>query len=152
MIVDDVPQNLQLLEGILRNKGWQVFALPSGEMALKAAVRERPDVILLDVLMPGMDGYEVCTRLKADPQLKDIPVLFLSAHQAVPDRRGGGAGAGTSATAAVAGGIGRAKCPVGEHGSPAHGATGGGPCAPGVAGPGQERFSGDHLARIADAA
>ena len=79
MIVDDVPQNLQLLEGILRNKGWQVFALPSGEMALKAAARERPDVILLDVLMPGMDGYEVCTRLKADPQLKDIPVLFLSA-------------------------------------------------------------------------
>jgi two-component system, sensor histidine kinase and response regulator len=79
MIVDDTPQNLQLLEGMLLRKGWQVFALPSGEMALLAAARERPDIILLDVLMPGMDGYEVCTRLKADPQLKDIPVLFLSA-------------------------------------------------------------------------
>ncbi len=79
MIVDDIPQNLQLLEGMLRNKGWQVFALPSGEMALQAAAREQPDLILLDVLMPGMDGYEVCTRLKANPQLKDIPVLFLSA-------------------------------------------------------------------------
>ena len=79
LIVDDVPQNLELLEGMLKKKGWEVFALPSGQMALQAAARERPDVILLDVLMPGMDGYEVCSRLKADPQLKDIPVLFLSA-------------------------------------------------------------------------
>ncbi|MEI6783782.1 MAG: hybrid sensor histidine kinase/response regulator [Verrucomicrobiota bacterium] len=79
MIVDDMPQNLALLEGMLRDKGWQVFALPSGAMALQAAAREQPDLILLDVLMPGLDGYEVCTRLKADPRLKDIPVLFLSA-------------------------------------------------------------------------
>jgi len=79
MIVDDMPQNLQLLEGMLRDKGWRVFTLPSGEMALQAAAREWPEIILLDVAMPGMDGYEVCTRLKADPRLKDIPVLFLSA-------------------------------------------------------------------------
>jgi DNA-binding response OmpR family regulator len=79
MIVDDTPQNLQLLEAMLREQGCQVFALPNGEMALRAAARTLPDLILLDIMMPGMDGYEVCTRLKADPQTRDIPVLFLSA-------------------------------------------------------------------------
>ena len=79
MIVDDAPQNLQLLETMLLARGYQVFALPNGEMALKAAARKRPEMILLDILMPGIDGYEVCRRLKADPNLQDIPVLFLSA-------------------------------------------------------------------------
>lgn len=79
MIVDDTPHNLQLLEAMLRDKGWQVYALPSGEMALRAAVQDRPHLILLDILMPGMDGYQVCARLKADPTLRDIPVIFLSA-------------------------------------------------------------------------
>ena len=80
MIVDDTPQNLQLLEAMLRDQGYRVFAMPSGEMAIKAAAMDQPDIILLDILMPGgMDGYEVCTRLKADPNLRDIPVLFLSA-------------------------------------------------------------------------
>ena len=80
MIVDDTPQNLQLLEAMLREQGYHVFALPNGEMALKAAAMDQPDIILLDILMPGgMDGYEVCARLKADPNLRDIPVLFLSA-------------------------------------------------------------------------
>ncbi len=79
LIVDDAPQNLRLLETMLVDQGYQVFALPSGEMALRAAARDNPDLILLDILMPGIDGYEVCTRLKADPQLKHIPVLFLSA-------------------------------------------------------------------------
>lgn len=79
MIVDDTAQNLQFLEALLRNQGHRVYALPNGEMALKAAARERPEVILLDILMPGMDGYEVCLRLKADPELADIPVIFLSA-------------------------------------------------------------------------
>lgn len=79
MIVDDTPLNLQLLETMLRGQGYEVFALPDGEMALTAAGRDRPDLILLDILMPKMDGYEVCTRLKADPALKDIPVIFISA-------------------------------------------------------------------------
>jgi CheY-like chemotaxis protein len=79
MIVDDAPQNLQLLETMLESQGCQVFAMPSGEMALKALARDQPHLILLDVLMPGLDGYEVCARLKADPQFKEIPVLFLSA-------------------------------------------------------------------------
>jgi len=79
MIVDDVPQNMALLEAMLRETGCEVFTLPDGEMALQAAVRDQPDLILLDILMPGLDGYEVCARLKADPRLKDIPVLFISA-------------------------------------------------------------------------
>ena len=79
MIVDDAPQNLELLEFMLLAQGYQVFALPNGEMALKAAAKTRPAMILLDILMPGLDGYEVCRRLKADPHLQDIPVLFLSA-------------------------------------------------------------------------
>ncbi len=79
MIVDDTPQNLELLEAMLSEQGYKVFALPDGEMALQAALREQPHLILLDILMPGLDGYEVCTRLKADPQLQEIPVIFLSA-------------------------------------------------------------------------
>lgn len=79
MIVDDAPQNLSFLEAVLRNQGYQVLALPCGEMALKAAASALPEIILLDVLMPGLDGYAVCQRLKADPELRGIPVIFLSA-------------------------------------------------------------------------
>lgn len=79
MIVDDTPENLQLLETFLRNLQYQVFALPTGEMALRAAAKEKPDLILLDIVMPGISGYEVCRRLKLDPNLAEIPVLFLSA-------------------------------------------------------------------------
>ena len=79
LVVDDTPQNLQLLEAMLRDQGYRVFALPNGEMALKAVLKDQPDLILLDVLMPGLDGYEVCSRLKADPQFADTPVIFLSA-------------------------------------------------------------------------
>ena len=79
MIVDDTPQNLQLLEEMLGKRGYVVLSQPSGPMALRAACRHQPDLILLDILMPQMDGFEVCTRLKADSRLKDIPVIFLSA-------------------------------------------------------------------------
>jgi signal transduction histidine kinase len=79
MVVDDAPPNLQFLERILGAQGYRVFALPNGDMALHAAAEDPPDLILLDILMPGPDGYEVCTRLKAHPRLRDIPVIFLSA-------------------------------------------------------------------------
>lgn len=86
LVVDDTPQNLQLLEAMLRDQGYRVFALPSGAMALKAVLKDQPDLILLDILMPGLDGYEVCSRLKADPQLADIPVIFLSALSEPADK------------------------------------------------------------------
>lgn len=79
LVADDTPENLQLLESLLRAEGYQVLALPNGDMALRAAAKETPDLILLDILMPGLNGYEVCQRLKADAALREIPVMFLSA-------------------------------------------------------------------------
>ncbi len=79
MVVDDTPANLQLLDELLRSRGHHVLLFPRGVLALKAARRNPPDVILLDILMPEMDGFEVCRQLKADPQLALIPVIFLSA-------------------------------------------------------------------------
>lgn len=86
LIVDDTPANLQLLEGMLRQHGYEPRPVPSGRMALQAARIDPPDLILLDINMPGMNGYEVCRHLKADPQLKDIPVLFISAMNEMPDK------------------------------------------------------------------
>jgi putative two-component system response regulator len=86
LIVDDTPANLQLLEGMLRQHGYEPRPVPSGRMALQAARIDPPDLILLDINMPGMNGYEVCRQLKADPQLKDIPVLFISAMNEMPDK------------------------------------------------------------------
>lgn len=79
VIVDDTPENLELLASFLQSLGYHVFALPNGEMALKAVAKRRPDIILLDIVMPGLNGYEVCKRLKADPSTADIPVIFLTA-------------------------------------------------------------------------
>ncbi len=79
MIVDDTPVNLRYLQEILRREGYRVVAFPEGSAALHAAAKRPPDIILLDIMMPGMDGFEVCRRLKADPVLNKIPVLFISA-------------------------------------------------------------------------
>ncbi|MBA3313702.1 MAG: SpoIIE family protein phosphatase [Planctomycetota bacterium] len=79
LIVDDTPANLQVLAGMLKERGYKVRPVPSGELALSAARREPPDLILLDINMPEMNGYEVCERLKADDDLKGIPVIFISA-------------------------------------------------------------------------
>ncbi len=86
LVVDDTPANLQLLVALLSEHGHKVRPVTSGELALRAARASAPDVILLDVAMPGMDGYEVCRRLKADENLHDIPVIFLSAHTELDDR------------------------------------------------------------------
>jgi len=79
MIVDDVPANLTLLSGMLKVKGHRVRPVPSGRLALKAIEIEQPDLILLDITMPEMDGFEVCSLLKKDVRFKDIPVIFISA-------------------------------------------------------------------------
>ena len=79
LIVDDTPENIQVLMGTLKDQ-YAIVAATNGEKALKMALAEpRPDVILLDIMMPGMDGFEVCRRLKADTATRDIPVIFLSA-------------------------------------------------------------------------
>jgi sigma-B regulation protein RsbU (phosphoserine phosphatase) len=79
LIVDDTPANLQVLAGMLKDRGYKVRPVPSGKLALLAARRDPPDLILLDINMPEMNGYEVCDRLKADDRLKGIPVIFISA-------------------------------------------------------------------------
>ena len=78
-MVDDAPANLQLLAGMLKERGYKARPVPSGKLALLAARRDPPDLILLDINMPEMNGYEVCEHLKADATLKGIPVIFISA-------------------------------------------------------------------------
>jgi putative two-component system response regulator len=68
-----------ILGSILKRKGYKVRPVPNGQLALLAAEKEQPDLILLDIMMPEMDGFEVCRRLKESPNLADIPVIFISA-------------------------------------------------------------------------
>ena len=79
LIVDDVPANLLILGTILKREGYKVRPVPNGPLALLAAEKEEPDLILLDIMMPEMDGFEVCRRLKESLKLADIPVIFISA-------------------------------------------------------------------------
>src|SRR4051794_2014614 len=85
LIVDDTIANLDLLTDMLERGGYRARPVSSGCLAIQEARREPPDLILLDIAMPEMDGYEVCRRLKADPALQAIPVIFLSAHSEVLD-------------------------------------------------------------------
>lgn len=79
IIVDDILENIRLIGTILRNNGFLVSVAQSGEQALEIIREDPPDLILLDIMMPEMDGFEVCRRLKEDELVKDIPVIFLSA-------------------------------------------------------------------------
>ena len=86
IIVDDTVFNLRVLAKILIDNGYLVRGIPGGAMALTAAASEPPDLILLDIMMPEIDGYEVCRRLKADAQTREIPVIFMSALDEVMDK------------------------------------------------------------------
>src|ERR1700724_1823327 len=86
MAVDDQPENLKLLEDMLRQRGYLVRSFPRGRLALAAAGQNPPDLILLDINMPEMNGYEVCERLKQDEKLAGIPVIFLSALHETEDK------------------------------------------------------------------
>lgn len=84
LIVDDNPANLEILEGILKKK-YKVYKVANGADALKSCSNESIDLVLLDIMMPDMDGYEVCERLKADLITKHIPVIFLTAKTETED-------------------------------------------------------------------
>jgi diguanylate cyclase (GGDEF)-like protein/PAS domain S-box-containing protein len=90
LIVDDEPSNIEVLADALRAEGFELLGATSGEDALeRARKRQSPDLILLDVMMPGMDGFEVCRRLKNDSRTKDIPVIFVTAlNEAEEEARG----------------------------------------------------------------
>ena len=94
LIVDDVPDNIRVLSRMLVDDGHEISAATNGRQALKLAETCAPDLILLDVMMPDMDGYQVCAALKADPLLRAIPVIFIAALADVEEEtRGLGLGA-----------------------------------------------------------
>lgn len=86
LVVDDTPANLRLLTQMLTEHGYKVRPVPNGTLALAAARAALPDLILLDVSMPDMDGYTVCRKLKADEQTRDVPIMFISALDDVNDK------------------------------------------------------------------
>ncbi|QIZ70453.1 sensor histidine kinase [Oxynema aestuarii] len=86
LIVDDTPDNLRLLSAMLSDRGYEVRKAINGRMALIAVEAAHPDLILLDIMMPEMDGYEVCTQLKSSPKTEEIPVIFLSALNEINDK------------------------------------------------------------------
>ncbi|MDP2792649.1 MAG: two-component system response regulator [Sulfurisoma sp.] len=89
LVVDDTPDNLSLMSGLLKDD-YKVKVANGGEKALKIAQSDSPpDLILLDIMMPGMDGYEVCQHLKSDPTTRDIPIIFLTAKAEVEDEKKG---------------------------------------------------------------
>jgi PAS domain S-box-containing protein len=85
LIVDDAPENLGVLRKLMVEQGYQTFVATSGERALKIARRVHPDLILLDVVMPGMDGFETCRQLKQNAATQNIPVIFMSARTDTAD-------------------------------------------------------------------
>lgn len=89
LIVDDIPENLSVLNDLLCDSNYLVRPALNGEIALKAAQADMPDLILLDVTMPVMDGFETCTRLKSDDRTKDIPIIFITSLNDVTDKVSG---------------------------------------------------------------
>ncbi len=86
LVVDDIEENLKVLSETLVQAGFHPLQAKSGERALQVAAKARPDLILLDIKMPGMDGFETIARLKADPALAEIPVIFISALNQIEDK------------------------------------------------------------------
>ena len=94
MVVDDEPQNLEVLQGFLQLEGFHVVTAEDGETALLILPASRPDLVLLDVRLPGVDGFEVCRRIKNDPATAFVPVVIVTALQGTQERlRGAAAGA-----------------------------------------------------------
>ena len=89
LVVDDILSNVKLLEAKLTTEYFEVVTAYSGEEALKRVAAEPPDIVLLDVMMPGMDGFEVCRRIKADPKTAHVPVIMVTALDQPADRIAG---------------------------------------------------------------
>ncbi len=85
LIVDDIPKNIQMAMNILKNEGYKMFYAKSGEMALKLINEHNFDLILLDIMMPDMNGFDVCAKLKNDERTKNIPIIFLSGKDSSSD-------------------------------------------------------------------
>ncbi len=79
LIVDDIPTNIKLLGNVLKKAGYEISFATSGKQAFSIIDNIKPDIILLDIMMPEIDGYKVCEKLKSKPETKDIPIIFLTA-------------------------------------------------------------------------
>ena len=86
LVVDDEPYNLELIEAMLSASGYEVYLAGGGEEALPLAHEKRPDLIILDLMMPGISGFEVCARVKMDPQTGGTPVLFVTSLNQIADK------------------------------------------------------------------
>lgn len=89
LVVDDEEHILMILKDSLEFSGFQIVTATNGEEALEVVAREKPDLVVLDVGMPKLDGWEVCRRLKADPATKSLPVIILTAYAQTSDQRKG---------------------------------------------------------------
>jgi sigma-B regulation protein RsbU (phosphoserine phosphatase) len=87
LVVDDIPQNVRLLELNLRSEGYRFVSAYSGQEALEKVASEKPDLILLDVMMPGMDGYEVCRRVRKNRKTRAIPIVMITAYEQGVDKK-----------------------------------------------------------------
>src|SRR5919205_3779321 len=79
LVVDDTPRNIRILDAVLSPRGYSVVSAASGAEALRAVAQERPDLVLLDIVLPDLDGYEVCRRLRADAETCLLPVVMITA-------------------------------------------------------------------------
>ncbi len=89
LIIDDEPLNLKLLAARLALEGYETVLAVNGEEGFQKCLREMPDLILLDIMMPGINGFDVCGKLKANPATRKIPVLFISSLSSPEDRKRG---------------------------------------------------------------
>ena len=89
LIVDDTPTNLQVLVKVLSDRGYQTRVAEDGHAALEQIAEGLPDLILLDVMMPNLDGFETCRRLKQSARTRDVPVIFMTARSEISDRLAG---------------------------------------------------------------
>lgn len=89
LIADDEPNIVLALEYLMKNEGYEVQTVTDGEDALRAIEKSRPDLILLDIMMPNLDGYEVCQRIRSDPSMKDIVIIMLTAKGREVEREKG---------------------------------------------------------------
>lgn len=85
LIVDDNPSNIGIMQNYLRDIGFHIIVARKGESAIRSAMLSNPDLILLDVMMPGLDGFQTCQRMKSDQKFRDIPVIFITALKEIID-------------------------------------------------------------------
>src|SRR6185503_606358 len=85
LLIEDEPMNIQALSAILQKQGYQVSVATSGQQAMDLLERIRPDLILLDIMMPGIDGFETCRRIKGSAHWREIPIIFLTARTGTED-------------------------------------------------------------------